>query len=52
MLIQENERKKITRCSWLNYFVVLTIINPVKPKIIQTPNTIDLLVDEHYSLLS
>ncbi len=28
MLIQENERKKITHCSWLNYFVVLSIINP------------------------
>ncbi len=28
MLIQENERKKITHRSWLNYFVVLTIIHP------------------------
>ncbi len=28
MLIQENERKKNTHCSWLNYFVVLTRINP------------------------
>ncbi len=52
MLIQEHERKKITRCSWLNYFVVLTIINPFKPKMIQTPDKKKLLVGKHYSLFS
>ncbi len=54
MLTHENERKN--HCSWMNYFIVLTIINPqttVKPKIIQTPDIIfDILLlvgAGHYS---
>ncbi len=53
MLIQENEKENhsllLTELLFNNKLVVLTIINPVKPKIIQTPDIYFTSGAGHYS---